>query len=116
MFWFILFGLMICAGIAICILSDWEGKTWGGFIIAFSLIAIAVIFGQWLENKNNVATYPQRKAFYESQTAGSEYEDATFKNRKAELNDGLFRAQWYRENMPLFSLYPEEVLELEPIK
>jgi hypothetical protein len=120
MFWYLLFGVMLIVGIVLLVLGS-KGVGWclgyvGWVLIAIAILCLLSVVGQAIDNKQQVATYPQRKAFYESVTAGSEYEDATFKREKAELNDGLFEAQWYRENMPFFSLFPAEVLELEPIK
>jgi len=120
MFWYLLFGIMLIVGVVLLIL-DSNGAGWcldyvGWCLIAIAILCLLLVIGQAIENKQQVDTYPQRKAFYESATAGSEYEDATFKREKAELNDGLFKAQWYRENMPFFSLWPAEVLKLEPIK
>ena len=117
MFWYILCGLILIAGVLLIVLTDdWVMDYIGGLIVAVGVITTIIVVSTAIEAKSLTDTYPQRKAFYESVTAGSEYEDAAFKAEKAELNDGLFRAQWYRENMPFFSLWPEEVLTLEPIK
>ena len=116
MFWFILFGLMIVGGVLLIIFGDYYLSDLGWIPIVIGVVFLLLVIGQAVDKRNQVATYPDRKAFYESVTIGSEYEDATFKIRKAELNDGLFKAQWYRETMPFFSLWPKEVLKLEPIK
>ena len=116
MFWFVLFGIELMAGIYFAVFGDWEWTTVGWVLIVVSIINISIICAVIVDNRAAAETYLERKVFYESKTAGSGYEDATFKLRKAELNDELIKEQWYRENMPFFSLWPEEILEFEPIK
>ena len=121
MFWYIISIAILFGGLVALTLHDWEydyKDDWeipGGIFTAMGLMCLVFTISAQIDYKMQVETYPQRKAFYESVTAGSEYEDATFRKEKAELNDGLFEAQWYKEYVSFFSLWPDEVLELEPI-
>jgi len=120
MFWYLLSVVLMALGVIFLIMHrKGIGDTYdllGLISITFGFILLLCVVFASVQARQQVDTYPRHKAFYESITAGSEYEDATFKKTKAELNDELFAVQWYKANMPFFSLYPDEVLELEPIK
>ena len=60
--------------------------------------------------------FAQQKAYIESHVAENAVEDAALTTKKIELNDWLFAAQYSKAHYGSWSLYPDAVMDLEPIE
>lgn len=62
------------------------------------------------------SVFAQQKAYIESHIAENALEDAALTAKKIELNDWLFEAQHSKARYGSWSLYPDAVMDLEPIE
>lgn len=62
------------------------------------------------------SVFAQQKAYIESHIAENAIEDAALTAKKIELNDWLFEAQYSKARYGSWSLYPDAVMDLEPIE
>lgn len=60
--------------------------------------------------------YIRQKAYIEKHVAANAAEDAGLTSKKIELNDWLYSAQLRKIEFGAWSLYPDVVVELEPIE
>ena len=58
----------------------------------------------------------RQKAYIETHTAVNAVEDAALTSKKIELNGWLYKAQSDKTRHGAWSLYPDAVMELEPIE
>ena len=87
-------------------------------MLGFALIAmipmifVAIGWGYRMDANN----FKQQSAYIEFHESKNPVEDAALTQKKIELNDWLYYAQFNKNTFGIFSLYPEEVLDLEPIQ
>lgn len=62
------------------------------------------------------SVFAQQKAYIESHVAENAVEDVALTAKKVELNDWLFAAQYSKARYGSWSLYPDAVMDLEPIE
>lgn len=62
------------------------------------------------------SVFAQQKAYIESHIAENAVEDAALTAKKVEMNDWLFKAQYSKAHYGSWSLYPDTVMDLEPIE
>lgn len=62
------------------------------------------------------SVFAQQKAYIESHVAENAVEDAALTAKKIELNNWLFVAQYSKARYGSWSLYPDAVMDLEPIE
>lgn len=84
------------------------------FVIA--AFCIPIYFIGSISASQGISQFEQQKRYIEAHTASNTVEDAALTNKKIELNEWLYSAQWKREKLGDWSLIPEYVLELEAIK
>lgn len=80
-------------------------------VVWFSVTAILSY-----SHAQSVSVYKSQMVYMETHVTKNEIEDAALTQKKVELNAWLFSAQYSKKNLGNFSLYPNEVLELEPIQ
>lgn len=85
----------------------------GGILV--TLIA-TILFGISLTSHRELANFLKQKEYIENYESTSEYDTAAIANKKIELNEWLYSAQYTKEHYPLFSFHSDEILEIEPIK
>lgn len=136
MFWWILLGVSVVTtimGIMFWIFGKkikngcWASEEYGRLkitgvfltavcgVCAFMLGLIVLLC--WADNKQRIATFIKQKEYFE--TVVSTFEDGenyTLTQKKIELNEWLYTAQYKKQKYPFFSLCPDEVLELEEIR
>lgn len=69
-----------------------------------------------ISNNSDCSVFAQQKAYIESHIAENAIEDAALTAKKIELNDWLFEAQYSKALYGSWSLYPDAVMDLEPIE
>ena len=63
-----------------------------------------------------INNYSQQKEYVETHESENAIEDAALTSKKIELNEWLYEARFMKTKFRGWSLYPDEVLELEPIQ
>ena len=69
-----------------------------------------------MSDNREIDEYIRQKAYIETHTAVNAVEDAALTSKKIELNGWLYKAQSDKTRHGAWSLYPDAVMELEPIE
>lgn len=111
--------------IAICaaaLIAEWKfGVDFAAIATAAPVVAIAgiciLIICPLMRMSDNreIDEYIRQKAYIETHTAVNAVEDAALTSKKIELNGWLYKAQSDKTRHGAWSLYPDAVMELEPI-
>lgn len=80
------------------------------------LLFVPIPIAAGIDQRINTRVFQEQKAYIETYTPEDPLENAALTTKRVELNEWLFNAQIRRGTFGFASLYPEEVLELEPIK
>ena len=80
------------------------------------LIASVLLIVLPIDANQDLNTFITQKEYIESYEPTSEYDTVAIINKKIELNEWLYDAQYTKEHNPICSFYGDEILELEPIK
>jgi uncharacterized membrane protein YcjF (UPF0283 family) len=122
MFWYIL-GIislvLLIAGILIYNLWYWHDELGfgmavvGGVILLFAVILVPYVA---ISDNQSVKVFEQQKEYIENHVSKNDVEDAAITTKKIELNEWLYNAQYGKEHYNIFSLYPDEIIDLTPIK
>ena len=92
------------------------------FIIVASIASVLAVFCIFIyyfgsiSAARNIGQFEQQKQYIEAHVASNAVEDAALTNKKIELNEWLYVAQWSRKNLRDWSFYPESILEETPIR
>lgn len=121
MFWIVLAVvclILVIVGIVIHVLNEWDDvgilmALIFGIILLVLLICIPVVA---IADRQNVTVFKLHKEYIESHVPVDSIENAALTNKKIELNDWLFGAQYAKEHYGIFTFYPDEVITLQPIK
>lgn len=107
----------VFVGILISIVTDGEDDG-AGVIVAFAffVIWIFIVGLGTLDNKSDTAEFISFTAYTEMYGEYDGFTSDLIIQEKIEKNRWLFDAQASREIYGIFSLYPKEVTELEPIQ
>ena len=88
-----------------------------GVMLCFVVTVILVgAIGQSLAIQNQMAVFENQSAYIATHIPNDSIENAALTNKKIELNDWLFSAQWAKVKFGVFSLYPQDILDFEPIQ
>ena len=69
-----------------------------------------------ISNNSACNEFAHQKVYIESHVAENAVEDAALTAKKIELNGWLFNAQYSKARLGSWSLYPDTVMDLEPIE
>ena len=130
MFWWILLGVsavILIIGIILWIVGAnshkyYDNKEEAGMALTFlggaiAIIMFAVCIVCTLGHKMDVENFKRQKEYIETVVPTLPNTDNfALTQKRIELNEWLYNAQYSKENYPFFSLYPDEVLELEEIE
>ena len=112
-FWIILTSMPVI-GLTIWAIKEEEYEF---LVLSFLLLFLVVIpFRAGIEIRRNADVFQEQKEYIETYTPRDMIESAALTNKRIELNEWLYKAQWSRTAFGFASLYPADVLELEPIK
>ncbi len=111
--------------IAICaaaLIAEWK---FGVDLAAIAVAPVVAIAGiciliicplMRMSDNREIDEYIRQKAYIETHTAVNAVEDAALTSKKIELNGWLYKAQSDKTRHGAWSLYPDAVMELEPIE
>ena len=111
--------------IAICaaaLIAEW---TFGVDLAAIAFAPVVAIAGiciliicplMRMSDNREIDEYIRQKAYIETHTAVNAVEDAALTSKKIELNGWLYKAQSDKTRHGAWSIYPDAVMELEPIE
>ena len=86
-------------------------------VVAIAGICILIICPLMrMSDNREIDEYIRQKAYIETHTAVNAVEDAALTSKKIELNGWLYKAQSDKTRDGAWSLYPDAVMELEPIE
>ena len=117
--------MILCAALAVIsvvafVLECREYYGWTLLIGVVTAIGAGVILMccpiMRISNNSDCSVFAQQKAYIESHIAENAAEDAALTAKKIELNDWLFNAQYSKAHYGSWSLYPDVVMDLEPIE
>lgn len=118
--WIILGVALAAISIVSFVLECREFYGWTLFVGLIAAVAAAVILICCpiirVSNNSECGVFAQQKAYIESHVAENDVEDAALTTKKIELNDWLFKAQYSKARFGSWSLYPDAVMDLEPIE
>lgn len=83
---------------------------------AATLVASTFLIVVPIVGNKELSNFLSQKEYIESYEPSSEYDNAAITNKKIELNEWLYSAQYTKEHYPIFSFYGDEILDIEPIK
>ena len=113
MFWWIMGAVLLALGIACFFIED--GGMLGFFLVLIGAAWLILTLVAYKGNIMEVETWNEVKTFYEADY-GKDNSDIGLTSEIISRNRQLAYNQWRKENRPFFSLYPDEVLDLEPIE
>lgn len=86
-------------------------------VVAIAGICILIICPLMrMSDNREIDEYIRQKAYIETHTAVNAVEDAALTSKKMELNGWLYKAQSDKTRHGAWSIYPDAVMELEPIE
>ena len=86
-------------------------------VVAIAGICILIICPLMrMSDNREIDEYIRQKAYIETHTAVNAVEDGALTSKKIELNGWLYKAQSDKTRHGAWSLYPDAVMELEPIE
>lgn len=128
MFWWILlglFGVMLIAGIILLIVDaksltvDYGpagfGLTLSGaaFLIVFAMVIVAMT----ASHNTAISTFIRQKEYFETVVPTlPDSDNYALTQKKIELNEWLYEAQYEKKYYSFFSLYSDKILELTEIR
>lgn len=118
--WMILGVALVVVCVVAFVLECRESYGWTlviGFVTAFAagVILLCCPIAR-ISHNSDCSVFAQQKAYIESHIAENAVEDAALTAKKIELNDWLFAAQYSKARYGSWSLYPDTVMDLEPIE
>ena len=113
LFWTLLI-LALIGGVVIFFILNDEPEI--SVIFLLLLIFVVIPIGVGIDQRINTRVFQEQKAYIETYTPEDPLENAALTTKRVELNEWLFSAQTRRNTFGFASLYPADVLELEPIK
>ena len=95
--------------------NDWAMPV--AFVSGFAVvILVLVMLIQGLSISNEISVFEKQSAYLQTHEVVDPVENAAITNKKIELNDWLYSAQWAKNKFGVFSMYPDSVWDLEPIQ
>ena len=117
----IVVGIMLVIGIALIVLdSAWWAAYWPS-IISVILLSVVVLWGGWLIIRKyqvpmEINNFSRQKIYIETHIPKNDIEDAALTQTKIELNNWLYNTQFMKEKFNAWSLYPDSIIDFEPIQ
>ena len=87
----------------------------GILIIVLVPIMFLIVIVSPAGNSESINNFNQYTEFFDGREVTNQYEDVALTQKKMELNRWLYHAQWAYNRWPNWTLYPDEIMNLEPI-
>ena len=118
--WIILGAALVVVCIVSFVLECREFYGWtlivGSLSIAAAFLIFMICLAAHISYNSQCGVFAQQKSYIESHVAENAVEDAALTAKKVEMNDWLFKARYSKTRYGSWSLYPDAVMDLEPIK
>lgn len=118
--WMILGVALVVVCVVAFVLECRESYGWTLVIgVVSGAVAVVILLAcpiARISHNSDCSVFAQQKAYIESHIAENAVEDAALTAKKIELNDWLFVAQYSKARYGSWSLYPDAVMDLEPIE
>ena len=118
--WLIVSGILLVTIVVLIIVDNKTYSEWVGVVAVFCtavlLFLILLIIIARLGAVQSTNVFENQSAYVNSHIVTDPLENAVITNKKIELNDWLFKAQWAQDKFGIFSFYPESIQEFEPIQ
>lgn len=118
--WIILGAALVVVCVVALVLECREFYGWtlavGSLSIAAAVLIFVICTCTHITHNSECGVFAQQKAYIEAHVAEDAVEDAALTAKKVEMNDWLFKAQYSKNRYGSWSLYPDAVMDLEPIK
>lgn len=118
--WIILGVALVCVCAVAVVLECSEFYGWTLVIgVVSGVVAVVILLAcpiARISHNSDCSVFAQQKTYIESHIAENAAEDAALTAKKIELNDWLFNAQYSKAHYGSWSLYPDVVMDLEPIE
>lgn len=118
--WMILAAALAVICVVAFVLEHRYLSWWGlavGVAAAFGTLMILMICPTvHISYNSDCDVFVRQKAYIESHVPGDAAEDAALTTKKIEMNHWLFKAQYSKTHYGSWSLYPDAVMDLEPIE
>lgn len=121
--WFIIVGLLLLTiflfflGTKVQTYEETDSLWSMGLLLAVLstvYIILALIF--YMDARQSLSVFEQQKAYLSEHTVINKIENAALTQKKIDLNEWLFTAKFTQKRLGAFSMYPEEIQEIEPIQ
>ena len=98
--------------------TRWDYISIIGIVLGVALVLVSSILLLILpvDSNKQLSNFISQKEYIENYEPTTEYDAAVIINKKIELNEWLYSAQYTKEHYPICSFYGDEILEIEPIK
>lgn len=113
MFWIVIAILLFVLAIGLFVISKFET---GLYTLAVAAVVISAALPSTISREQQVSVYKQQYTYILYHKPVDNIENAALTNKKIELNDWLYEAQYMKDTYGFLSFYPSEVLELKPIQ
>ena len=118
--WMILCAALVVICVVSFVLEYREFYEWT-LVIGFVTAAVAAVILLFcpiarISHNYDCNEFAHQKVFFDSHVAADAVEDAALTAKNIELNGWLFKAQYSKARLGSWSLYPDTVMDLEPIE
>lgn len=115
--WSLILGFLLVVFAGLSLFDEYDDYfivKWIDFImLAFTAI---LVISTIISIPYQITKFEKTKEYVDAHQSVNALEDVSLTNKKIEMNEWLFGAQSAKESFGIFSLYPDSVLELEPIE
>lgn len=120
--WFVA-GIMFGVGLLLSYLAvytnnprtETEMEFWAIILLALATLYIGLNITGGLQSQESMMVFEQQKAYLAQHQPDNPVEDAALTQKKIELNEWLYSAQFRQKKFGVFSYYPPSIQEWEPI-
>ena len=119
--WIIMNVVLIIICVVLFIISydsyDFEWLTIVGTVLVMLLLLfmIPITIITPFDVDRQITVFEQQSEYIQNHKPDDYIENAALTNKKIELNEWLYKAQWKKEKFGSFSFYPEMIFDLKPI-
>lgn len=118
--WLILFFVTLLACVGFFVVSNRTFNMFPLFVSLvsgiISLIAIVIFAAGTISTPQEIHTFLEQKQYIEAHQALDPVENAALTNKKIELNDWLYKAQYSKKRFKNWSFYDDSIFSYEAIK
>jgi predicted PurR-regulated permease PerM len=122
--WLIVLGVSMILGVSCWLIP--EEKTSDAFGTILGIVFVVCCFAfvvsgsllifEPIATDQDISVFKQQKQYIENHQVADPVENAAITTKKIEQNQWLFTAKWAEDKWGIFSFYPNNIQDLEPIQ